>query len=155
MVPRQPHRQTKDDHMTTDTTQTHITCSKSERNLITLQASINGIKNKFKELKLLIHDTHADIITIQETKLTPITKNPKVHNRALRQVAHDRGGLLSTQKINHASHPAGPHGRFKKGKSGPHCWGREVSTQYAQQFLTSVPAPLLGGCVVWWIHYTY
>ena len=35
------------------------------------------MKNK---LKLLIHHTHADIITIQETKLTPKAKTYKVHN---------------------------------------------------------------------------
>ena len=46
-------------------------------NLITMQVNINGIKNKLEELKLLIHDTHADIITIQETKLTPKAKHPK------------------------------------------------------------------------------
>ena len=68
-VPRQTHRQPKDDYMTTDTTQGHRPSSKSERNLIILQVSINGIKNKLGELKLLIDDTHADIITIQETKL--------------------------------------------------------------------------------------
>ena len=38
---------------------------KSERNLIILQVNMNGIKNKLEELKVLIHDTHADIITIQ------------------------------------------------------------------------------------------
>ena len=74
------YRQTKDDHMTTDTTQGHRPSSKSERNLIILQVNINGIKNKLDELKLFIHDTHADIITIQETKLTPKAQTPKVHN---------------------------------------------------------------------------
>ena len=29
---------------------------------------------------MLIHNTHADVITIQETKLTPKAKIPKVHN---------------------------------------------------------------------------
>ena len=51
-----------------------------------------------------------------------------------------------------ASHPAGPHGRLspqKRGKSGPHCWVREGSTQFAQQFVTAVTAPPLVGCVVW------
>ena len=48
--------------------------SKSERNLIIQQVNINGLRNKLEELKLLIHDTHADIITIQETKLTPKAK---------------------------------------------------------------------------------
>ena len=36
----------------------------------------------------------------------------------------------------------------KKGKSGSHCWGREVSTQFEQQFAkTAVTAT--PGCVVW------
>ena len=45
-----------------------------------LQVNINGLKNKLDELKLLIHDTHADIITLQETKLTPKVKTSEVHN---------------------------------------------------------------------------
>ena len=80
MVPRQPHRQTKDYHMTTNTTQVHRPSSKSEINLMILQVNLNGIKNKLEELELLIHDTHAVIITIQETKLTTKAKTPKVHN---------------------------------------------------------------------------
>ena len=42
-----------------------------------MQVNINGIKNKLEELKLLIHDTHADIITIQETKITQKQTHPK------------------------------------------------------------------------------
>ena len=79
-VLRQPHKQTKDYHRTTNTTQTHRPSSKGEINLIILQVNINGLSNKLEELKLLIHDTHADIITIQETKLTPKAKTPKIHN---------------------------------------------------------------------------
>ena len=71
-----PHRQTKDYHGTTNTTQAHRPSSKSERNLIILQVNINIIKNKLEEeFKLLIHDTHADIITLQETKLTHKVKH--------------------------------------------------------------------------------
>ena len=34
--------------------------------------------------------------------------------------------------------------------SGPHCWEREVSTQFAQQLVkTDVTAPLLVCCFVW------
>ena len=63
-------------------------------------------------------------------------------------------GLVSTSPAfvsSSASHSAGPHGRHakKNGKSGPHCWGREGSTQFAQQFLSAVTAPPLVGCVVW------
>ena len=34
-------------------------------------------------------------------------------------------------------------------KSGPHCWGRGGSTQFAQQLEFAVTAPPLVGCVVW------
>ena len=64
----------------TDTTQGHRPRSKREIHLIILHANINGIKNKLEELKLLIHHPHADIITIQETKLTPKAKTTKVRN---------------------------------------------------------------------------
>ena len=37
----------------------------------------------------------------------------------------------------------------KNGKSGPHCWGRGGSTQFAQQLESAVTAPLLVGCVIW------
>ena len=103
MVLRQPHKQTKDYHRTANTTQTHRPSSKSERNLIILQVNINGLRNKLEELKLLIHDTHADIITIQETKLTPKAKTPKIHN--FTSVRTDRlhkagGGLITLIRDN-------------------------------------------------------
>ena len=63
-VSRQPHSESKDDHMTTDTPQGHRPNSKNERNPIILQFNINKIKNKLEKLKLLIHETHTDIITI-------------------------------------------------------------------------------------------
>ena len=89
--------------MTTDTTQGHIPSSKCERNLIILQVNINGIKNKLEELKLLIHDTHAAIITIQETKLTLKANTPKVHK--FTTVRTDRvhkagGGLITLNRDN-------------------------------------------------------
>ena len=62
-------------------------------------------------------------------------------------------GLVSTSPAfmrSSASHLAGcMAGMLKNGKSGPHCWGREFSTQFAQQFVTAVTAPLRVGCVVW------
>ena len=82
---------------------THRPSSKSERNLIILQVNINGLRNKLEELKLLIHDTHADIITIQETKLTPKAKTQKIHN--FTSVRTDRlhkagGGLITLIRDN-------------------------------------------------------
>ena len=78
----------------------HRPSSKSERNLIVLQININRIKNRLEELKLLIHDTHADIITIQET---PKAKTPKIHN--FTAVCTDRlhkagGGLITLIRDN-------------------------------------------------------
>ena len=83
---------------TTNTTQTHRPNSKTEINLIILQVNINGLRKKLEELKLLIHDTHADIITIQETKLNPKAKTPKIHNfTAVRtHRLHKAGGGLIT-----------------------------------------------------------
>ena len=55
-------------------------------------------------------------------------------------------GLVSTSPAfvsSSASHPAGPC------KSGPHCWGRGGSTQFAQQLESAVTAPPLVGCIVW------
>ena len=101
-VPRQPLRQTKDDHMTTETTQAHMPSSKNERNLTILQVNINGIKNKLEELKLLFHDTHADIITIQETKVTP-TATPKLHNFTTvrtNRLLHAGGGDITLIRDN-------------------------------------------------------
>ena len=63
-------------------------------------------------------------------------------------------GLVSTsprfceqqrQPSSGSAWPACP----KNGKSGPHCWGRGGSTQFAQQLETTVTAPPLVGCVVW------
>ena len=84
--------------MTTDTTQGHRPSSKSERNLVILHVNINGIKNKLEELKMLIHDTHADIITIQETKLTRKANTPTVHNfiTVRPDRLHKAGGGLNT-----------------------------------------------------------
>ena len=69
-----------------------------EINLIILQVNINEIKNRLEELKLLIHDTHADIITIQETNLTPKAKTPTVHNFTTVRTnrLHKAGGGLIT-----------------------------------------------------------
>ena len=63
---------------TANTTSVHKPSSNNEKNLIILQVNINGINNKLEELKTLIKNTHADIITIQETKLTSKSNTPKV-----------------------------------------------------------------------------
>ena len=94
-VPRQPHRQTKDYHRTTNITQAHRASSKSERTLIILQVNINGLKNKLEELKLLIHDTHEEIITIQETNLR--VNLTTVRNDRLHKVG---GGLITFIRDN-------------------------------------------------------
>ena len=63
-------------------------------------------------------------------------------------------GLVSTSPAfvsSSASHPTGLHGRHaqRNSKSGPHYWGREGSTQFAQQLESTVTAPTRVGCVVW------
>ena len=63
-------------------------------------------------------------------------------------------GLFSTSPAfvrSSASYPAGPHDRLaqKNGKTGTHCWGRDGSTQFVQQLVSTVTAPPLVGCVVW------
>ena len=47
---------------------------------------------------MLIHNTQADVITIQETKLTPKAKTPKVHNFTTVRTdrLHKLGGWLIT-----------------------------------------------------------
>ena len=77
----------------------HRPSSKIERNPIILQVNINGIKTKLEELKLLIYNTYADIITIQETKHTHKANTPKVHNfttvRSTDRLHKGRGGLIT------------------------------------------------------------
>ena len=88
------------------TTQRTRSTSKSKGSLIILLVNINGIKNKLEKLKLLIHNTHAYIITIQETRLTPKEDAPKVHN--FTTVRTDRlyktGGGLITFIIDNIHH---------------------------------------------------
>ena len=83
---------------TANTTSIHEPSSNNERNLIILQVNISGINNKLEELKTLIKNTHADIITIQETKLTSKSNTAKVPTfmtvRADRP--HKSGGGLIT-----------------------------------------------------------
>ena len=85
------------------TPQTHRPSNKSERNLIILQVNINGLRNKLEELKLLIHDPHADIITIQETKLTPKAKNITSQQCALIGCTRQEvGSLHSLETTSHS-----------------------------------------------------
>ena len=76
---------------------------KPETKLKILQININGLSNKIKELELIISETKADIITIQETKLTSNSKSPKIPNYT--EIRKDRlynkgGGLLTYIKNN-------------------------------------------------------
>ena len=65
-------------------------------------------------------------------------------------------GMVSTSPAfvsSSASHPAvRMTGMPKNSKSGPHCWGRGGSTQFAQPLESAVTAPPLVGCVVWSPH---
>ena len=79
---------------TANTTSIHKPSSNNERNLIILQVNINGINNKLEELK----NTNADIITIQETKLTSKSNTPKVptYTTVPADRPHKSGGGLIT-----------------------------------------------------------
>ena len=83
---------------TANTTSIHKPSSNNERNLIILQVNINGINNKLEELETLIKNTHADIITIQETKLTSKSNTPKVtsYTTVRADRPHKSGGGLIT-----------------------------------------------------------
>ena len=83
---------------TANTTSIHKPSSNNERNLVILQVNINGINNKLEELKTLIKNTHADIITIQETKLTSKSNTPKVptYTTVRADRPHKSGGALIT-----------------------------------------------------------
>ena len=83
---------------TANTTSIHKPSSNNERNLIILQVNINGINNKLEELKTPIKNTHADIITIQETKLTSKSNTPKVptYTTVRADRPHKSGGGLIT-----------------------------------------------------------
>ena len=72
--------------MITHKTQAHRSSSKNERIHIILQLNLNGFKNKLDELKLLIHDTHAYIITIQETKFTSKATTPQELEKTVHSV---------------------------------------------------------------------
>ena len=90
------HDNLTDRPKTTTCPQTHTrTSSKSERKFIILQVNINGIKIKLEEL---IYDTHAYIITIQETNITHKANTPKVHNFTTVSAGrlHKAGGGLIT-----------------------------------------------------------
>ena len=60
-------------------------------------------------------------------------------------VVNDMLSLMSVMST------AGLHGRLaqKNDKSDAHCWGRDGSVQFAQQFAIAVTAPPRVGCVVW------
>ena len=83
---------------TANTSSTHRPSSNNEKNLIILQVNINSINNKLEELKTLIKNTHEDIITIQETKLTSKSNTPKVPTYTIVQAdrPHKSGGGLIT-----------------------------------------------------------
>ena len=79
-VPRQPHRQTKNYHRTIYTTQAHRASSKSERHLIILQVSINGIKKNSRSSNCLF-TTHMHISSQFRKQSSPLKlKHPKYIN---------------------------------------------------------------------------
>ena len=86
---------TQTTNITTHTTQTHQT---NNKHIKIIQININGLKSKITELQQLIQQEQADIITIQESKLSDKTTTPKITNytaiRTDRQ--NNKGGGLIT-----------------------------------------------------------
>jgi hypothetical protein len=77
--------------------------SPNESDLTIIQININGINNKIQELQLLAKDTNADILIIQETKLTSLNKSPSILNYT--EIRKDRiynkgGGLITYIRNN-------------------------------------------------------
>ena len=97
MVPRQPHRQTKDDHITTDTPQGHRPSSISERNLIILQVNINGIKTNWRRINT--HNTELQMVKVHINNTKHITI---ANNYYLLETAHPRTTKQLTQTYNTA-----------------------------------------------------
>ena len=72
--------------------------SKANPNLKIIQLNINGLTKKIEELKLIIRKHKADIITIQETKLTPRARTPIIEDFTAVRLdrAHKAGGGIIT-----------------------------------------------------------
>jgi hypothetical protein len=83
---------------TTTTQQLPNTQKKPNTQLTIIQININGLGNKITELTQLAHNTNADVITIQESKLTTKSKTPTIANyTAIRKDrTRDKGGGLIT-----------------------------------------------------------
>ena len=56
---------------------------------------------------------------------------------------------IQTRFCEQQRQPSSGSACSKNGKSGTYCWGREGPTQFAQQLVSAVTAPLLVGCIVW------
>ena len=74
------------------------TAPKANPNLKIIQLNINGLTRKKEELKLIIQKHKADIIAIQETKLTPKARTPSIENFTAVRLdrTHKTGGGIIT-----------------------------------------------------------
>ena len=108
--------------MATHITQVQRPSCKSWRNFIIFLVNINGIENKLEELKLLIHNTHADIITIKEAK----AKTPKLH-----KFATVRTSILQTFIIS------------PRDSTSTHYKTADTDIQHCIQHVTNIPHSVL------------
>ena len=76
--------------------------STKNTNIIIIQINVNGINNKLHELQQLSKDTNADIITVQETKLTNTSKSPILpgYTAIRKDRTYNKGGGLLTYVKN-------------------------------------------------------
>ena len=78
--------------------QHQVTANRKDPNVIIIQLNINGLTRKIEELEQIIRDQKADIVTIQETKLTPKAKTPTMEGFTAVRLdrSHKAGGGLAT-----------------------------------------------------------
>ena len=109
-VLRQPRRQTKDDHITTDTPHGHRPSSRSEINLIILHVNINGIKNQIEEFSLLC-TTHMQISLQLRKASSPLKQTHQTHQPECQTLHYNKYNYqISPRYLTHST--AGHHGQL-------------------------------------------
>ena len=85
-------------HPHTPTNETNKRPPKQNTEIKILQLNANGIRSTVEELKHLMSTTQLDVVAIQESKLTPASRTPKIpHYTAIHtEKEHKQGGGLIT-----------------------------------------------------------
>ena len=110
-------------------TGTQVSVSKSKRSLTILQVNINGFKNKPEELKLLIRNTHADIIT-----MVPKTTAYKWWNCQVIRAANCCHLIPSNRFLDGFPDPS----QFAAANRNPHDLGARCAPEYWIRYQVSM-----------------